>query len=64
MLVLSRKTNEPIIVGGVIRITVLETRDGEARIAIEAPAGVAIVCDELPTPPDRPRDSALGGGAE
>ena len=47
-----------------IQRTVLETRGGEARIGIEAPAGVAIVCDELPTPPDRPRDSALGGGAE
>jgi hypothetical protein len=38
MLVLTRKTNEQIVVGDSIRITVLETRDSEVVLAIEAPA--------------------------
>ncbi len=38
MLVLTRKTNERIVVGDTIRITVLETRDTEVVLAIEAPA--------------------------
>jgi hypothetical protein len=37
MLVLTRKTNEQIVVGDSIRITVLETRDTEVVLAIEAP---------------------------
>jgi carbon storage regulator len=61
MLVLSRKTNERIVVGGVIRITVVEIRGGEVRIEIEAPAGVTIDCDAPPVPPDRPHDEAPNG---
>ncbi len=61
MLVLSRKTKEWIVVGGVIRITVLETCGEEVQIGIEAPAGVPIVCDEPPVPPDRPKDEVPTG---
>jgi carbon storage regulator CsrA len=61
MLVLSRETNERIVVGGVVRITVVEIRGGEVRIAIEAPAGVTIVCDAPSTPPDRPNDESPNG---
>jgi carbon storage regulator len=62
MLVLSRKPNERIVVSGVIRITVLDIRGDEVRIGIEAPAGVSIVWDESPPPPDRPEDEAPAGG--
>ena len=37
MLVLSRKSNKQIIICNSIRITVLETRDTEVVLAIEAP---------------------------
>jgi carbon storage regulator len=37
MLVLTRKSKEQIVVGDSIRITVLETRDTEVLLAIEAP---------------------------
>lgn len=62
MLVLSRKPNEQIVVGGVIRITVLDTRGSEVRIGIEAPAGVPIVCDEPQGPPERREDEGPEGG--
>lgn len=42
MLVLTRKSNEQIVVGDSIRITVLETRDTEVVLAIEAPAETMI----------------------
>jgi carbon storage regulator CsrA len=38
MLVLARKSNEQIIIGDTIRITVLETRGTEVLLAVEAPA--------------------------
>jgi carbon storage regulator len=57
MLVLNRKPNESIILGGVVRITVLETRGDDVRIGIEAPAEVAILCEEPGPPrPDAPKD--------
>jgi carbon storage regulator CsrA len=37
MLVLSRRSSERIIIGNSIQITVLETRDTEVVLAIEAP---------------------------
>jgi carbon storage regulator CsrA len=37
MLVLSRRSNERIIISNSIQITVLETRDTEVVLAIEAP---------------------------
>jgi carbon storage regulator len=47
MLVLSRKSNERILVGDSIRITVLETRGTEVRLGFEAPDGVRILREEL-----------------
>lgn len=38
MLVFTRKVNERIIIGNLIRITVLETGDNEVVLAVEAPA--------------------------
>jgi carbon storage regulator len=48
MLVLSRKSHEAIVVGGstsfssVLRITVIDVRDGTVRLGIEAEADVPI----------------------
>jgi carbon storage regulator CsrA len=51
MLILTRKTNEQVIVGGSIRITVLETRGTEVVLAIEAPAEKTIQRAELLSDP-------------
>ncbi len=47
MLVLSRKPGTCVVVGGNIRITVLEIRGGVVRIGIEAPAAVRVVRDDV-----------------
>jgi carbon storage regulator len=48
MLILTRKLNEQVIVGGSIRITVVETRGSEVILAIEAPAEITIKRGEIP----------------
>jgi carbon storage regulator len=54
MLVLSRKINESIIIGGNIRVTMTAIRSQQVRLAIDAPADVPIVRQELLlTPPER-----------
>jgi carbon storage regulator len=50
MLVLSRKLNESIILGGEIRIVVLGIRGGQIRLGIEAPERVGIIREELVAP--------------
>jgi carbon storage regulator CsrA len=47
MLVLSRKINETIIIGGNIRVTMTAIRGRQVRLAIEAPPEVSIVREEL-----------------
>jgi carbon storage regulator len=47
MLVLSRRTDEEIVIDGQIRIKVLATRGGKVRIGISAPQEVAIERGEL-----------------
>jgi len=47
MLVLSRKTNEAIIVDNKIRIVVTEIRGDKVRIGIEAPNDVSIHREEI-----------------
>jgi carbon storage regulator len=50
MLVLTRKRNEGIIIGGqdgVVRITVIEADKGKVRLGIEAPKGRTIIREEL-----------------
>ena len=54
MLVLSRRSNERIIIGNSIQITVLETRDTEVVLAIEAPDENTIHRAE------KPRNAAAG----
>lgn len=47
MLVLSRKPSQAIFIGDDIKITLLRTTDGSARIGIEAPRGLKIFREEL-----------------
>jgi carbon storage regulator len=47
MLVLSRKTDEEIIIGGAIRVRVLEVRRGRVRIGVSAPRKTEIRRAEL-----------------
>jgi carbon storage regulator len=47
MLVLSRRANEKIVVGGDIVITVLEVGRGQVRLGIEAPKDCRILRYEL-----------------
>jgi carbon storage regulator CsrA len=54
MLVLSRRSNERIVIGDSIQITVLETRDTEVVLAIEAPNENTIYRAE------KPRSAAAG----
>jgi carbon storage regulator CsrA len=46
VLVLSRKPGTQLLLGGEIRITVLEIRGGEVKIGIEAPPSVRVVREE------------------
>jgi carbon storage regulator len=62
MLVLSRKINESIVIGGGIRITVTLIRGRQVRVAIEAPQGIPIHREELLRGPARsPSTSGIGG---
>ncbi len=47
MLVLSRHENEAIVIGGRIKITVVEIRGQQIRLGIEAPKDVAVWREEL-----------------
>ena len=47
MLVLSRKTNDSILIGDDITIKVIEVRGSGVRIGIEAPKEVGIMRSEL-----------------
>ncbi len=47
MLVLSRKTNESIMVGDTIKIVVVEIRMGVVRLGIDAPKDVTVHRQEI-----------------
>ncbi|MFN8051676.1 MAG: carbon storage regulator CsrA [Acidimicrobiales bacterium] len=47
MLVLSRRTNESIIINGNITVTVLEIRGDHIRIGIDAPREITIHREEI-----------------
>jgi len=47
MLVLTRKSGEGLWIGDDIRIQVLEVRDGQVRIGVDAPEEKGIYRDEL-----------------
>lgn len=47
MLVLSRKKNERIHIGGGVVITVVEVEGGKVRLGIDAPKEVSVLREEL-----------------
>lgn len=42
MLVLSRKKNESIVIGGNVTVTIVEVRGDKVRLGIEAPSDVTV----------------------
>jgi carbon storage regulator len=46
VLVLSRKPGTQVLVGGNVRITILEIRGGQVKLGIEAPESVRVVRDD------------------
>jgi carbon storage regulator len=55
VLVLSRKIGETIVIGRDIRVTLVSIRGRKVRFAIEAPAAVSILREELDLGSGRPR---------
>lgn len=47
MLVLTRKSQQTIVIDDQIRITVLEVRAGQVRLGIEAPREVPVMREEI-----------------
>ena len=47
MLVLSRKTNEEILIGNDVRITIVSMQGGKVRLGIVAPRDTNVVRTEL-----------------
>jgi carbon storage regulator len=62
MLVLTRKTNESLIIGGDICITVVSVENGRVRLGITAPRTTSIRRSEL-APVEQPRQPQLVGTA-
>ncbi|MCB1282919.1 MAG: carbon storage regulator CsrA [Microthrixaceae bacterium] len=63
MLVLSRRTNESIIVNGNITITVLEIRGDHIRIGIDAPREISVHREEIHAELARANKAATGSRA-
>jgi len=47
MLLLSRKTGEKIIIGGNIELTIIDIKDGQVRLGIQAPRDIDVLRKEL-----------------
>lgn len=47
MLVLSRRANESIVIGGEVVVTVLEVRGDQVRLGIDAPKSVTVHREEV-----------------
>lgn len=47
MLILTRKTNESLVIGDNVTVTVLEVRGGQVRIGIDAPREVHVYRKEI-----------------
>lgn len=49
MLILTRKIDQVLVIGGSIRVLVLGVERGRVKLGIEAPADVVVLRDELRT---------------
>lgn len=58
MLVLSRRSNESIVIGGEIVVTVLEIRGDQVRLGIQAPRSVTVHRQEVQAEIQRENQSA------
>src|SRR5437763_15246102 len=59
MLVLTRKSNQSIMIGDDIEVTVLAIMGGKVRVGIQAPRDIAGVAKEVST--ETPRERMCGG---
>lgn len=62
MLVLSRKPNESIVIGGEITVTILEIRGDQVRIGIDAPRSVTVHREEIHAELARANRGAVAAG--
>lgn len=58
MLILRRKVGESLVIGGNIRITILDGGDGGVRLAIDAPKEIPVVRSELLRAAEANRDAS------
>lgn len=63
MLILRRRAGETLIVGGNIKIAVLDTSDGAVRLAIDAPREIPVLRGELLQAASANRDAASESAA-
>jgi carbon storage regulator len=63
MLVLTRKTNEEIVINGNIRVRVLGVHGGRIRLGIDAPAEIGVRRSEL-EPGDFQREFTIPVGVD
>lgn len=61
MLVLSRKTNERIVIGDNIEVVILDIKDGAVKIGINAPHDIKVFRKELAD--EIKKENVLAGGA-
>lgn len=47
MLVVSRKAKQSIMIGSDIEIVILEAKDGQVKVGINAPKGISVLRKEL-----------------
>lgn len=47
MLILSRKSDQAVVIGGEIRVTILKTQGDTVRLGIEAPPHITVHRDEI-----------------
>lgn len=59
MLVLARRVGEEIVIGGDIRVTVLDVRGSQVRLGIIAPQDVRVLRQELEHRPSQLADAPL-----
>jgi len=59
MLVLSRKLNERIVVGGSVVVTVVRISGDKVRLGIDAPDDVRVIRDEVADPDGAGRDGEV-----